>query len=281
MSLLHPILLPKHDQIEFRKLRGTPPNRICFSGAHQRALKENAGQFAGRYPFKFSVPFDGGVLSELRAATDVVLRKSDYGYWSGLGEEDAEKVRQWMLGQGSRVYLKDFFDRSISLSQRTNANGETEVGALFTAAKYHDDAGARIEIASRLKSTWNSLISLPKIGVITCPPPRAGKTFDLPSALAERLAKHAGLPFVQMGKWLSDKGQLKEVPADKKWDYLHGVGFGVNPQLLEKAGHVLVIDDIYQSGTTINFLRSRLTASGVARASAISIVKAARDTDNQ
>jgi predicted amidophosphoribosyltransferase len=214
--------------------------------------------------------------------TNIKLWANDNGSWVALTEGEAAAAKQWIQEQGTRVYIKDFFDCSISLGERTVGNVETELGTLFSAAKYNDvDNKAKGEVLGRLRAAWDGMKSLPRDGYISAPPAREGKEFDLPTALAERLAKHTGLTFVPLGKWKGDKGQLKEVPADKKWDHLSSVGFEVNPTIVKSGKPVLLIDDIYQSGTTLNFLRASLTGMGIARSSAISIVKAARDTDNQ
>jgi predicted amidophosphoribosyltransferase len=281
MSLFPSFLLPAHSQADFNKLRGDPPNRICFSTTHSNALKDNSSSFAGSTPFKFHVPFREGVVHEFYLTTDIQLRKSQYGYWVPLTDEQAKVVKTWMADQGTRVYLKDLFDCSVALGERTVSNKETELGELFTAAKYEHSEKAALELSTRVAATLSSLKSLSSMGCVSCPPPRAGKEFDLPTFIATRVAKKTGLPFIDLGNWKTNKGQLKDVAADKKWAVLDAVGFDVNPKLSAIKGATLVIDDIYQSGTTLNFLRSKLTASGIPRASAVSIVKAARDTDNQ
>lgn len=279
MAPLPPALLPTHNKATFRVLRGAPPNRICFATTHQNALRENKST---QKPFKFSVPFHHGVGTEFWMGTDIKLWQNEHGPWIALTEAEANLVRDWISRQGTRVYIKDFFDCSVALGERTVNNAETELGVLFSSSKYHDEANtAKAEVLKRLKATWDGMRSLPRSGFVSAPPPRPGKDFDLPTALAERLAKHTGLTFAPLGEWKGDKGQMKDVPADKKWEHLEEVGFQVNPAIARAGKPVLIVDDIYQSGTTLNYLRASLTKVGVARASAISIVKAARDTDNQ
>jgi predicted amidophosphoribosyltransferase len=186
-----------------------------------------------------------------------------------------------MESQGTRVYLKDLFDCSIALGERSVDNKETELGHLFTAAKYNGDEAAMLELARRVVESLSSMKSLSELACISCPPPRPDKDFDLPTHIARIVAKKKGVPFVQLGQWHGQKGQLKGVPAHQKWAELERVGFEVGLEVKKAKGLVLLLDDIYQSGTTLNYLRSRLTAQGVARVASISMVKAARDTDNQ
>lgn len=281
MAPLPNFLLPSHSENDFRVLRGNPPNRICFASTHKNALRDNAGSFAHWTPFKFSIPFKQGVQQEFFAGTKIVLQESNYGFWRGLTQEEASCVKDWMVAQGGRVYLKDFFNCSISLGERSIDNQETPLGACFSAAKYQKDPSAAHHILNLMKASYDQMLSIDKPAFVSCPPPRAGKDFDLPTWLATRLASHIGSPFVELGVWKGNKGQLKEVPNEKKWGTLSDVGFQVEPKILKSGGAIILIDDIYQSGTTINFLRSMLTKGGVAKASAMTIVKAARDTDNQ
>jgi predicted amidophosphoribosyltransferase len=58
------------------------------------------------------------------------------------------------------------------------------------------------------------------------------------------------------------------------------VGFSVNPVIGRLGRSVVLVEDIYQSGTTVNFLRSKLTAANVQEAYCLSIVKADGDRDN-
>lgn len=276
-----PVLLPSHTQADFNRLRGTPPNRICFATVHANALKENTGQYAERTPYKFDLRFRQGVVSEFFLGTGIRMRESPYGFWTPLSAEQADVVRAWMAEQGTRVYLKDLFDCSIALGERTVDNRETELGELFTAAKYERLDGAIAELAKRSAETISAMKSFQNVKCLSCPPPRSGKDFDLPTTIALLVSRKTGIPFMELGAWQGEKGQLKDVAADKKWSELERVGFAPNSQLKRVDGAILILDDIYQSGTTLNFMRSKLTAQGIARASSLSLVKAARDTDNQ
>ena len=281
MAYLPRVFLPQHSQADFRALRNDPPNRVCFATVHAHALKENTGPYNEARPFKFSVPFRHGVVWEFHKGTGLQLRQSQFGYWAPLTAAEAELVRAWMIEQGTRVYLKDLFDCSVALGERSIGNGETELGRLFTAAKYDQNQGSIAELAKRATQAFEAMSSFANVAAISCPPPRPDKVFDLPTIVAQQMAKKARLPFVRLGDWKGAKGQLKEVPADQKWQELEKVGFSVNPALTQLKGDTLIVDDIYQSGTTLNFLRSQLTALGLARATSMSLVKAARDTDNQ
>lgn len=275
------ILLPLHDEMQFKLMRGERPNRICFATTHRNALKPNSPAFAHLRPLNFGVPFKNGVVFEFFRCTGIVLNQNKQAYWTGLTEAEGAEVRHWIAAQGTRVYLKDFFDCSIALGERTVDNSETELGALFSNAKYRADSDAIDTISRRVRRTIQDMRSFSGPIVLSCPPPRPDKEWDLPTTIGERVAKKLGVEFMELGEWLGDKGQMKDVAADQKWAALAAAGFKVNSRVARTSKRLILIDDIYQSGTTLNFLRSSLTAAGVERVSAISIVKAQRDSDNQ
>lgn len=116
MAPLHPLLLPRHNKITFAALRGVPPNRICFATTHRNAVRENNSPVR---PFKFSIPFAHGVGTEFWLGTNLKVYANDKGSWVALTAEQADVARKWIHEQGTRVYLKDFFDCSISLGEQS------------------------------------------------------------------------------------------------------------------------------------------------------------------
>jgi len=281
MALLPAALLPSHSKTVFVNLRGVTPNRVCFATVHATALRANAGSGAALKPFKFSLPFRQGVLREFVMGTGIKLQESKYGYWSLLTEDQANIVRAWMGAQGTRVYMKDLFDCSVALGERTTGGRETELGQLFNLAKYREDRKAATTLVQSVATMIGDMRTLQGAECISCPPPRANKDFDLPTFLAKAVAKSVGAKFLELGCWDGEKGQMKSVAVQEKWDELDRVGFTINSDLTRVKGSIILLDDIYQSGTTLNFLRARLTKAGIAGVSAVSLVKAARDTDNQ
>ncbi|MBF0324669.1 MAG: hypothetical protein HQL42_06305 [Alphaproteobacteria bacterium] len=81
-------------------------------------------------------------------------------------------------------------------------------------------------------------------------------------------------------KFSRDKGALKDALLDQKWDALELAGLIFEPNLPEGSSIVL-IDDKYQSGVTMQFVASRLYLAGASEVFGLSMVKTLRDTDNQ
>jgi predicted amidophosphoribosyltransferase len=79
--------------------------------------------------------------------------------------------------------------------------------------------------------------------------------------------------------WTGDKGQLKNVPLEKKWDLLKAAGLTIDAKRVQKK-NILLIDDLYQSGTTMHFVAAKLRESGAAQIYGIALTKALSDDDN-
>jgi hypothetical protein len=120
----------------------------------------------------FGVPFRNGVVFEFYKATGIILKQNGNAFWTGLSLEDAERVAAWMQAQGSRVYLKDFYDCSIALGERSIDGEDTALGALFSIAKYQQDKNSAVELAKKVRQTIEEMHSFKDPFLVTCPPPR-------------------------------------------------------------------------------------------------------------
>jgi predicted amidophosphoribosyltransferase len=100
----------------------------------------------------------------------------------------------------------------------------------------------------------------------------------LPNRIAAKLAEELGIEDLtpQIG-WASAKPSVKETAVNKKWSVLEEVGLNVSEQF--KNRDVLIID-VYQSGTTVHFIASKLREAGCGDIHCLAVVKALGDTDN-
>lgn len=155
----------------------------------------------------------------------------------------------------------------------------TVIGKLEQDAKYKRDQDAVIALSEIVADFVKQMPFYGSADIITAVPPREGKEFDLPTRLAQRVAKKLDAKYCPAGKWLGEKGQLKAVPMDAKWDLLEAANFAPNSAQLG-GKRVILIDDLYQSGCTLHFVGSKLRLSGAKRIFGLSLVKSWRDTDN-
>jgi predicted amidophosphoribosyltransferase len=103
---------------------------------------------------------------------------------------------------------------------------------------------------------------------------------SLPNFLAQKLSDRLGLPDLTPAlRWNGKKGQIKELKVDEKWHALEAVGMTVGDEVASK--HLLLIDDMYQSGATAHFVASKLREAGANDLHLLCVSKGKRDTDNQ
>ena len=255
------------------------PHRICYADTHKGALKP----YRGKYAFKFSLPFYKGAAVVFEADTGIQLypdRANNIGCWTGLHAEQQKLVADWMAAQGTRVYMRDLLNVSLCLGGNMDEDFKhTELGELERRAKYDRDPLAIEELGNRVVRTLTSSSVFKRLKVVSVIPPRQGKEFDLPTEIATYVGRTVGIPFVPCGSWTKEKGQPKQATADQKWDLLEDAGFRPNEAISEKE-KILLIDDLYQSGATLNFVASKLMNELNADVTGLCIVKSRRDTDN-
>ncbi len=179
------------------------------------------------------------------------------------------------------MFLRDTLALSVALGEhQLQEGGHSHLGDLEYRAKYHEDEEAIEELCASCETIVRRLAYYDRVDAVCAVPPRQGKKFDLPSVIAERLAQRLGVPDVTANfNWKGEKTSLKESPIEEKWDRLEEVGLGWDKKLSAK--HVLLIDDLYQSGITMQFAAMHLLEAGAQRVYGLAIVKSRRDSDNQ
>ncbi|PBB67595.1 hypothetical protein CK228_17515 [Mesorhizobium sp. WSM4312] len=188
-------------------------------------------------------------------------------------------VRDFMERHRDHVFLRDNLDASMALSMHYHENSRTPLGDLEYAAKYHQDQGAIGKLID-LAAQFISATPLYKDAKAIAPvPPRPDKQFDLPTIVATGVSQKLGLQLVSVGEWTKPKGQLKEKTVGEKWDALEAAQFQTNPEIKGK-GAIILMDDLYQSGCTMNFVGNRVQHHAEVDVYGLSVVKSAGDQDN-
>ena len=170
----------------------------------------------------------------------------------------------WKQRQGTRIFLRDCLALSIALDQNfvdNQGHQYTELGGLEARAKERLDEDA----VSRLVNCYAAAIrDLPRYRdarLIAAVPPRPGKTYDLPTTLGDRIAGELGWEDVTSGfAFANPKNAIKVLELAQKWDAWEAAGLTLSPDL-EGSPSVVLIDDKYQSGITLQFVASRLYAA--------------------
>lgn len=253
--------------------------RICFGSIHKGALHPGKGG----HTYAFNIPFEETIGPLLKDALGLRLFSNKFypgSVWRGFADaEEAAALREWLSTRGEYIYIRDLMDLSCALGSNNDGEDRTELGELEYRAKYRRDEAAIAELSVRLVSFVNAH-SLFELADTICPvPPRPGKEFDLPSSLAARMAESLGVSLVKRAAWQNGKPELKQIPFEQKWDALESANLAFNADEV-RGKRVILLDDLYQSGVTMNFVAGRLRAAGARRVFGLSVVKSMRNTDN-
>lgn len=112
-------------------------------------------------------------------------------------------------------------------------------------------------------------------------PAHPDKPFDLPSEIAKIVSQKVGKSDITSNFiFKNGKGKIKELPYGEKWDEWDKTGLTFNDPTLIAKKSVILIDDKYQSGSTISFVASKLQEAGAARIYGLSLVKTLSNDDN-
>ena len=152
----------------------------------------------------------------------------------------------------------------------------TEFGTLEHHAKESQNGAAIEELSKRLGEVIQAHPTLNRAELIAAMPRRPSSSFHLPEELVIRLGhilkKGTGLNLVK-----AEHPKLRSLPMQDKLTTL-GEVFSLNESVQGK--RILVIDDLYQSGTTLWSLAKFLKSHGAYEVYGLTCVKSWSDTDN-
>lgn len=175
------------------------------------------------------------------------------------------------LLSNNTVLIDDDLDECFALSQHW-LFGRTRVGQLVYDAKSYNKSGhpGNPKKAQELANVMIQFIQqhpsyLEAELIIAVPPSNPNKTFDLPTYLVEQIAQKTGQilanSFVQKTRATRPMKECR-TPQEKIAN-LMGVFKADDQEFQDK--QVIVIDDIYQSGESINAVGREIKAVGAAQ----------------
>ena len=143
----------------------------------------------------------------------------------------------------------------------------SELGELMYQLKYRGRLDAADALAAAMAEFLkNKPVLLSRVGLVaTVPPSNTGRAvqpvFEVAKRLADRLGKVASDGLIRKVK---ETPALKDVfDAEQRRELLHGA-FEADASRVRGAG-VLLIDDLYRSGSTANAVAHSLISAGAAR----------------
>ena len=207
-------------------------------------------------------------------------------YWRYVTPKQIEKVEEWEKKQGSRVYLRNCLSLSLALDLNLtdNTSGEhTEIGTLEYEAKSNKNQDSINKLVGIVSQEIQDLPYYKGADLICSVPPHRDKDFDLPSRVTSLVSTKIGKQDVTGGfVFDGQKSSVKTATLDEKWNIWEGaqVSFQNSHAFDVKDKTVVLIDDKYQSGITIQYIAMKLQQAGAREVYGLCFVKTLRDTDN-
>ena len=212
-----------------------------------------------------------------------------YTYLKDTDEEDLEEIREWLEKMRGWVGIRDCLPISFALDfDRKDGNpdlNKTKIGALREEAKPYDRTpnDSHYEAAEKLAENCITFLNRVKFydsldSIIAVPPSSPEKEYSLPGIIANHIAE------VWERDDLSDAvikiketKQAKNVALEDKLANIEG-SIQVLPKV--KGRKILLIDDLYQSGITLNYVAMLLIEQGAKKVYGLACEKTCRNDDN-
>jgi len=256
---------------------GVAPRKICFNSCHTTALKKKEyKEFIGT----FSLPFRETIKSFFEQETGLTLYETKYGYWHPIPDEDVYiKIEQFINKYREIVFIRDYLELSIALSENFNDQNErTEIGELEYQAKFKKDEASIDRLIEKCIESFKSLPFYIVADLICAIPPSKKDEDNLPRIIASNLEQFGLGNISKCVSWAKEKPQLKEMKFDEKFNLLESVGLEIKVDVKDKV--IVLIDDLYQSGITMQYVAMKLKEAGAKMVFGLSIVKSRKNTDN-
>ena len=244
--------------------------RINFLSTHAKALRKYKDKWKITLPFTESIQ----PLIDEEIGNDIKLFDSKYGgEWRCIqNEEEYKKWFDFINQYKDIVFLRDCLDISLSLSMNIIENeSRTKIGELEYQSKYNRNNGAEEQLV-RLCEEWIKKLPYYKDADLICAVP--SKTSD---NLPQRIANKLNITATNISKTISWASKTKDVKnaenVEDKINILEESGFTIDntDQLKDKV--VILFDDLYMSGVTLQYIAMKLKEAGAHRVLGLTIVK--------
>lgn len=249
----------------------TNVKRICFSRIQTHALwKTEEGDDMITVPFGNSV----GIL--LKEQTGIILRKSGKGnYYKKLTSEEYEKAKVFVETYSNVVFLRDLLDASVALSLNFESDGETRthIGQLEKVAKYDNDENAVRELAAIVDDFVGKNPIYANADYICAVPPTAVGEKNLPVKIIEKLTRFNGKNVSDNIIWTTKNESLKNADGADKLEILKNSGLKIADGANLEGKEIVVIDDLYMSGITLQYVAMKLKEAGASKVYGLCLVK--------
>lgn len=255
------------------------PKRINFASHHANALRRVEGnkELVGR----LTLPFDNTIESIAQSVLGVDRFLFPSRYWKSsfyrqiYSQEEYAQVESFVAQYKDLVFLRDTLDLSVALSMHeTEPERRTVLGEHEYRVKYRSEKmDTQADKAALVAEVQRRLEELPyfKMADYICTVP-SNNPF-----MKEIVSELKGFSFADISNkvnWENKSGSLKNVDtAEEKLEMIQSWGLQLSEDLDLKGKTVLLVDDLYQSGVTMQYIAMRMKEAGARRVFGMALVK--------
>ncbi len=209
-------------------------------------------------------------------------------WWRYLNGDEIKDAEEWEKKQGALIYLRDCLSLSVALDMNlySDANSykhHTPIGRLEHDAKSDKNTDSMNKLTDIASKVIQELSYYKDADLICSVPQSPEKDFDMPSKVTSLVSGKISKQNVTSGfVFGEEKPFVKSASIDGKWDIWEAaqVSFKNNLTFTVKDKTVILIDDKYQSGTTMQYIAMKLQQAGASKVYGLCFVKTMSDTDN-
>lgn len=259
-------------------IKDKSPKRINFASCHSNALRriKSKENMVGKLELPFDKTFE--TIASRVLSLDKILFPSKFGgkyYRIIYSEDEYEKLDAFVEQFKDIVFLRDTLDLSIALSMHElNSEERTKLGEHEFMVKYRSEqCDTSADMTALVNEMQRRLEELPyfKFADYVCAVPSSN---SFVKEIINRLNGFGFKDISNMVYWKNKTGSLKNVEtADEKLKMIQSWELRFNDNLDLNGKTILLVDDMYQSGVTMQYIAMRLKESGAKRVFGIALVK--------
>lgn len=255
------------------------PKRICFRTVHKSALKKTG--FKSGPPNALYIPFKNTIKMIFDSCTGLNICQIKSGkYWCPANnDKELIKIKYFIEQYNNIVFLRDELEISCAICEycffEDGIQHCTEIGSLEKIAKAEGNKDA---IDTLSKNVIKFVINTPyyKDANYICGIPSSK---NLPATIAELVAQDI-LELTNISNNIRFKNEKSEVKNKKdineRWDILEAAELQVKVNIKKKK--IILLDDMYQTGITMQYIAMKLLEEGAASVYGLSLVKSASNS---
>ena len=258
------------------------------------AVKDRPDGEVHRLLLPFWETFENAFVSMYSGPSNPYHTKTDQLLiWLYETEEDDDvppEATDWLSMVGSYVAIKDLLAVSFAIDFTREAGNptapKTEVAELRLQAKPYVGGATKAHASAGKKLAKRCIAFLEEMTcydeadcVVAVPPSDPGKEYSLPRIIAAAISEAREIPdFSEFVSTIAKRPSIKNAAVQEKLATIRGT-IAVEAGVFE-GKKVLLIDDLYQSGTSINYCAQLLLGAGAHNVLGLACEKTCRNDDN-